>query len=409
MNKKEFIESLKLIVEKRAITSEAESVLSQYKGLNVQFDLEFISATKTFGSQYGANYVGGYSVSFKESNYELEMIVLFEAESNEQVESFKVGDRINAEVQYLAYDGLYQKPIMGKLGAHEDAIGHEIQPDTQEETLVDTVQGSSIGPEKSDHTQSSLDHSAKVENDGIQTAKNEKTPEPIQYAQPATNDTFIQSSNNASLSPTQQQQGGNKRGLFVLFFVILIVCGGVFLLINHFSHSSVKVTIREISSGNSGREFTQIYSINGVDIVEAKLEYLGKSPKLPFVGKGPNYNWKIRNTDFYTSSIKNISDYRLNLESLRYKLKKGKFSGTNPQTVTYLKSYWTSTEILPGQTTTRKNNWVWGKANTNTLTKTYTISLAPNNKSSIEDDPIFLQGESNSKIFEVAFPIKFIR
>ena len=196
---------------------------------------------------------------------------------------------------------------------HEDAIGHEIQPDTQEETLVDTVQGSSIGPEKSDRTQSSLDHSAKVEKDGIQTAKNEKTPEPIQYAQPATNDTFIQSSNNASLSPTQQQQGGNKRGLFVLFFVILIVCGGVFLLINHFSHSSVKVTIREISSGNSGREFTQIYSINGVDIVEAKLEYLGKSPKLPFVGKGPNYNWKTRNTDFYTSSIKNISDYRLNL------------------------------------------------------------------------------------------------
>ena len=38
MNKKEFIESLKLIVKKRAITSEAESVLSQYKGLNVKFD-----------------------------------------------------------------------------------------------------------------------------------------------------------------------------------------------------------------------------------------------------------------------------------------------------------------------------------------------------------------------------------
>ena len=58
MDKKEFIESLKSLGEKRALSSEAESTLSQFKDLNMRFELEFVSYEKTFGSHYGSNYDG---------------------------------------------------------------------------------------------------------------------------------------------------------------------------------------------------------------------------------------------------------------------------------------------------------------------------------------------------------------
>ena len=94
MDKKEFIESLKSLDEKRTLSTEAESTLSQFKDLNMYFELEFISYTKTFGSQYGSNYDGGYSVKCKAKDEGVELSVLFGTKSNERIESLNVSSPV---------------------------------------------------------------------------------------------------------------------------------------------------------------------------------------------------------------------------------------------------------------------------------------------------------------------------
>ncbi len=402
MDKKEFIESLKSLGEKRALSSEAESTLSQFKDLNMRFELEFVSYEKTFGSQYGSNYDGGYSVKCKAKDEGVELLVLFSTKSNERIESLNVGDLIDEEIKYLSFDNLYQKPIMGELVSSQVDLVQEVEEESEKETQTESPYIPPISQENAEPT---------FPDEKI-AEEAQSVPAPTQYTQPVSNDNFITPSPVASIPQMHQKSGGSFGKKFFLILLVVLVCGGAFFLVNKMSSSSgkTKISAREVGTNNSGREFTRIYSINGVDILEAKLVYLGKSPKLPFVGKGPNYDWKVRNTDFYTSSMKNLSDYKLNMKSLRYKLKKGTFSGTNPQSVSYLKAYWTDTQILPGQTITRKNNWVWGKANTNTLTKTYAIDVNPiKDQSYGEVDLVFSEGKTGPVTLEVAFPLKFIR
>ena len=401
MGKKEFIESLKSLGEKRALSTEAESTLSQFKDLNMRFELEFVSYTKTFGSQYGSNFDGGFSVKCKAREEGIELLVLFDPESNERIKSLKAGDRIDEEIQYLSYDHLYQTPIMGVFVSGQVDPVQKIESEREKENQTESPHISPISLDSAEPNSPEESIPKAVQN----------IPESNQYSQPVSNDDLIKHSPVASVPQMQQKSGGSMGKKFFLILLVVAVCGGAYFLVNKLGSSGkTKISAREVGPNNSGREFTRIYSINGVDVLEAKLEYLGKSPKLPFVGKGPNYDWKVRNTDFYTSSMKNLSDYKLNMKSLRYKLKKGTFSGTNPQSVSYLKAYWTDTQILPGQTITRKNNWVWGKASTNTLTKTYVIDVDPiKDQSYGEVDLVFPEGKTGPVTLEVAFPLKFIR
>ena len=409
MDKKDFIESIRLANEKRGFSSEIESSLKGYKGLKMQFDLSFVSYTKTFGSQYGSNYEGGYSVTCKDLDSNFEMVVLFEAGDNQKIEALSVGGEINEEVEYIGYDNLYQKPIMG----HSLPLSvHDVKNEKPENENSNQVQITPIPVESiSDNQQ----NEGPSKSDGNQYVAEKAEPNQV-VSQSVQYEKAVPQAPLPIIDPiplgaqTQSVRGGSKGKPFLLLLVIVLLCGGAFFLFKNFFSSTAKVSIDQIDNGVSGRGFTRIYSINEIDLIEAKLEYLGKDPKLPFIGKEPNYNWKARSTDFYSSSMKNLSNYTIYIRSLNYKLKKGNFSGTNPQTESYLKSYWTSTKILPGETVYRKNNWVWGKANTNTLTKTYSLEIEPP-KSSYEQefDPIFATNKVAPVTFEIAYPLKFIR
>lgn len=414
MDKKDFIESIKLANEKRGFSSEIESSLKSYKGLKMQFDLSFVSYTKTFGSQYGSNYEGGYSVTCKDLDSNSEMVVLFKAGDNQKIEALSVGGKLNEEVEYIGYDNLYQKPIMGHslpLSAHDEK---NEKPENENSNQVQITPILSIPVESISDNQQKEGVYNRDENQYTTECSepNQPVAQSVQYEK-AVHQAPLPNVHPIPLgAQTQSVQGGSKGKPFLLLLVILLLCGGAFFLFKTFFLSSkkTKVSIHQIDDGVSGRGFNRVYSINGIDLIEAKLEYLGKDPKLPFIGKGPNYNWKARSTDFYSSSMKNLSDYTIYIRSLKYKLKKGNFSGTNPQTESYLKSYWTSTKILPGETVYRKNNWVWGKANTNTLTKTYSLEIEPIKSDPAQEvDPIFTGSDVGPVVLEIAYPLKFIR
>ena len=167
MDKKDFIESIKLANEKRGFSSEIEASLKSYEGLKMQFDLEFISSTKTFGSQYGSSYEGGYSVSCKDLDSGFEMVVVFGPNDNQKIESLSAGGEINEEVEYIGYDNLYQKPILGHSLPISDNYEKDDKPEKEDsdqgqiepslsipvEATIDNDNLQNEGPSKSDGNQ----------------------------------------------------------------------------------------------------------------------------------------------------------------------------------------------------------------------------------------------------------------
>ena len=210
MDKKEFIESLKSLDEKRALSTEAESTLSRFKDLNMYFELEFVSYDKTFGSQYGSNYDGGYSVKCKAKDEGVELSVLFGTKSNERIESLNVGDRIDEEVKYLGYDNLYQKPIMGELVSSQVDPVQEIKEESEKETQAESPYVSPVSQENAETTFPDEKIPEEVQS----------VPAPTQYTQPVSNDNFITPSPVASIPQIHQKSGGSfgKK-----FFLILLV------------------------------------------------------------------------------------------------------------------------------------------------------------------------------------------
>ena len=401
MDKTEFINAVNTVKANRLMSAETDASLAPFKESPISFDLELISSTKTLGSQGGAAYTGGYSIVCCVKNEDVEVQVLLGPNSNKMIESLNKGDNLTEELNFVSYDSLFQRPIMRQVTSDsslEDKVEKNDEKIKGPPPLI--VSDLKADPE---HSTSEKHHS---------TVNSLKVESSQQKAEIPT----IDSSGNSNTHPARasvslsnappRRKGKSKLLTFSLIAGTLLIAG-IVLLFNLLSNgvksdADVKWT--------SEREFTAVYSVNGVRTIEAKLKYLGKSPDLPFQGKGPSYDWRSRNTDFYTSSMTNLTSHPIRIKSIHYKLKKGKFSGKNPQDESYLKSYWTSTIILPGDTVTRKNNWTWGKAQTNTLTKTYSLQIEMGeDKVADPADPFFPKEDQDPIEFEVQFPLKFIR
>ncbi|MDA7630462.1 hypothetical protein N8701_02005 [bacterium] len=401
MNKTDFIDAVNTVKGNRLMSAETEASLAPFKEFPIPFDLEFISSTKTFGAQDGAVYSGGYSVICCIKNEDLQLQVLFDANSNGMVESLKKGDLLSEELKFVSYDSLFQRPIMGQV-ISSSCLENKIRKNDEEIKIPSSpiVSDLEVTSEQStSEDQHSIVNSLEVESNDQETEFSAIDSNRISNTNPAPA--------SALLSSAYPRRKSNSKLLAFSLIAVTILIAGIILLFKLLSNgvksdADVKWT--------SEREFTAIYSVNGVRAIEAKLKYVGKSPNLPFKGKGPSYDWRSRNTDFYTSSMKNLTSHPIRIKSIHYELKKGKFSGKNPQNESYLKSYWTSTIILPGETVTRKNNWTWGKAQTNTLTKTYSLQIQTGEDRVADPaDPLFPKKNGDPIEFEVEFPLKFIR
>ncbi|MCH1420918.1 MAG: hypothetical protein L7W40_11495 [Akkermansiaceae bacterium] len=383
------------------MSAETDASLAPFKESPISFDLEIISSTKTLGSQGGAAYTGGYSIVCCVKNEDVEVQVLLGANSNKIIESLNKGDNLTEELKFVSYDSLFQRPIMGQVTSGsclEDKV--EINDEEIKMPSSPIVSDLEVTSEQStSEDQHSIVNSLEVESNDQETEFSAIDSNRISNTDPAPASVLL-----SSASPRRKS---NSKPLAFSLIAVTILIAGIILLFKLLSNgvksdADVKWT--------SERDFTAIYSVNGVRAIEAKLKYLGKSPNLPFEGKGPSYDWRSRNTDFYTSSMKNLTIHPIRIKSIHYELKKGKFSGKNPQNESYLKSYWTSTIILPGETVTRKNNWTWGKAQTNTLTKTYSLQIQTGEDRVADPaDPLFPKKNGDPIEFEVQFPLKFIR
>ena len=401
MNNKEFINAVNTVKANRLMSAETDASLAPFKESPISFDLELISSTKTLGSQGGAAYTGGYSIVCCVKNEDVEVQVLLGANSNKMIESLNKGDNLTEELKFVSYDSLFQRPIMGQVTS-DSSLEDKVEKNDEKIKGPPPLMVSDLEAD-SEHSTSEKHHSI-VNSSEVES--NEQRTE-IPTIDSSGNSNTPPAPASVSLSSAPPRRKGNSKLLTFSLIAGTLLIASIILLFKLLSNgvksdADVKWT--------SEREFTAIYSVNEVRTIEAKLKYLGKSPDLPFQGKGPSYDWRSRNTDFYTSSMTNLTSHPIRIKSISYDLKKGKFSGKNPQDESYLKSYWTSTIILPGETVTRKNNWTWGKAQTNTLTKTYSLQIEMGEDKVVDPaDPFFPKEDQDPIEFEVQFPLKFIR
>ena len=150
--KKEIMTALRELKEKRLLTSEAQELMKPYEGAIFDLRLDFVSSSRSFGSQKDPVYDSGQKVLCTAEKWDVECEVLFSPEDNDLVESLEVGQDFLVTVKFIDYDSLYQRVIFGKVGselelleelveASEDPISSDLAVDEEkvEEVPVETI------------------------------------------------------------------------------------------------------------------------------------------------------------------------------------------------------------------------------------------------------------------------------
>lgn len=115
------------------------------------------------------------------------------------------------------------------------------------------------------------------------------------------------------------------------------------------------------------------WSCLGVPLLEVEVKYVGKSPKLPFDGALPSYDWRMKDTDFYDITIKNLSEVPINLEITKNIFQFGENSDFYDEN--YIMHRFGSSMIPPKSSITRENSWIWAKGEHNKMERFFWASM----------------------------------
>jgi ribosomal protein L7/L12 len=150
--KKEIMTALRELKEKRLLSSEAEELMKPYEGATFDLRLDFVSSSRSFGSQKDPLYDSGQKVLCTAEKWDVECDVLFSPEDNDLVESLEVGQDFQVTVKFIDYDSLYQRVIFGKVGSElelleelgevsDEPITNDlvVEEETVEEVSVETI------------------------------------------------------------------------------------------------------------------------------------------------------------------------------------------------------------------------------------------------------------------------------
>ena len=124
-DKKEIMSALRELKEKRLLSSEVDKLMEPYVGVTFDLRLDFVSASRSFGSQKDQVYNDGQKVLCTAEKWDVECDILFSPEDNDLVESLEVGQDFQVTVRFIEYDVLYQRVIFGKIGTEMELLEEE--------------------------------------------------------------------------------------------------------------------------------------------------------------------------------------------------------------------------------------------------------------------------------------------
>ena len=132
MNAEELLATLTDLKANRRSSSEVDSILSPFRDKSFRLQFSFDSSSRTFGSRFDKAFENGYTAIGKLKG-KLEVAILFDPESNSLVEGLTPEESLTIEVSLLDFDGLYQRPILGRFPTEKDASEAEIESELPEE------------------------------------------------------------------------------------------------------------------------------------------------------------------------------------------------------------------------------------------------------------------------------------
>jgi len=140
MNAEELLATLTDLKANRRSSSEVDSILSPFRDKSFRLQFSFGSSSRTFGSRFDKAFENGYTAIGKLAG-ELEVAILFDPGSNSLVEGLTPEESLTIEVSLLDFDGLYQRPILGRFPKEKTATEAEIGSESPEEqNQQDTIE-----------------------------------------------------------------------------------------------------------------------------------------------------------------------------------------------------------------------------------------------------------------------------
>lgn len=115
MNLSDLLVKLAYLKSSRFLETEANKKLEPFFGNTFRLPLSFISASKTFSSQFDEEYNEGYAVTAKIQGEKVEVSVCFFSSDNKRVESLTYANEFELDVVLLGYETFYQQAIFGKV------------------------------------------------------------------------------------------------------------------------------------------------------------------------------------------------------------------------------------------------------------------------------------------------------
>ena len=188
--KKQIMTALRELKEKRLLSSEAEELMKPYEGATFDLRLDFVSSSRSFGSQKDPLYDSGQKVLCTAEKWDVECDVLFSPADNDLVESLEVGQDFQVTVKFIDYDSLYQRVIFGKVGSELELL-EELGEVSDEPIINDLVVEEETVKELSVETILEENDSDSVINEIVEEVPHEPVVEDFIEAEPTVDEVSV--------------------------------------------------------------------------------------------------------------------------------------------------------------------------------------------------------------------------
>lgn len=135
MNYRELIDTLTFLKENRKLGSEADELVAPFKGFVCSAEFRFESLSRTFANPHDPEFEGGQTMVGDLIGSELDFSLLLPPEQTEWAESLERGEEFERSVNFLGFDGLYQRGIFGFVGKLEPEDEIDSSSDEPEEQV----------------------------------------------------------------------------------------------------------------------------------------------------------------------------------------------------------------------------------------------------------------------------------
>lgn len=132
MNYRELIDALTFLKENRKLGSEADELVAPFKDLVCFAEFRFESLSRTFANPHDPQFEGGQTMVGDLIGSEVDFSLLLPPEQTEWVESLERGEEFECSVNFLGFDGLYQRGIFGFVG--------KLEPEDEIDSLSDETE-----------------------------------------------------------------------------------------------------------------------------------------------------------------------------------------------------------------------------------------------------------------------------